>query len=197
MRRLLLHATMLMVWVTIGNGCARTTIQPVATLPALPAEKIEFKQVQFGDAREYAKLLRELFGLTVTCDSRTQTIVLKGPPDTVSVAIVTIDKLETAGLDDYPPHVFFMKRLKHADARIAATLLEDMKNKGVFVQEPRDNHPPVAVFYYAAENAVWVYTTRMNEDRVHNILDEIDRPATTLPQPEIRINRSPLSPDDR
>ena len=188
--------TALIILSVLVCGCTATVTPKTRDVPG-PGEKLELMQVQFGDARAYADLIHEVFGILATCDIPTQTVILKGPPDVVLMAISLMDKLETAGcVDDCRSSILFMKRLKVAKARDAVDLLESMIRKGVFPSRLHEMDPPVAVFCYEPENAVWVCTTRVWEDRVRNILDEIDRPPGTQPQVDIRIQHSGSSPDN-
>jgi hypothetical protein len=170
--------------------------------PEKSKEIIEYRQLCNSDPRRIAALLREFYPVITDTDDRTGIVIVKGSVDSVAAALSMMNRLESvADGGDLPWQRFFLKNLHNAKAKDVAAILESLAQKGVFSADCRPSYyhtqtPVLAVAYDERINAVLVNVDVIYEERIRNIIDELDRPLqpSTQPQPEIRLERGNLVP---
>jgi type II secretory pathway component GspD/PulD (secretin) len=153
----------------LQTGCAVT---PPAS--SLPKQVTEFRQLINSDAKKTAILAREFFDVTADADERTNTMIIQGAPIDVSQAVEMVAKLETAGPDE-PRSLLFIKHLKRAKARDLAPLLQDMTQQGYFSESDLFQVVPAFVADDRT-NALIVKADHFQEERIREIIDDLDRP---------------------
>jgi hypothetical protein len=172
----------------ILSGCATVPAQPPTP------DKVDFTWVINGDPQTYAQLAEHLFNVRTGCMPNNLCVVIKGPPSEVAAAIAMISKLESPQIDDGPGQsVLFAKYLKNANAAQVAATLEAMQQKGFRFSESPPWGSPLSVVEYAPKNMVWIRVDQIFQDRIRNILDELDSPPAPTTEPhEIRIGKGAL-----
>jgi hypothetical protein len=172
-----------------GASCTATVHSSDRRVTRATADAFQVEYAYNGDLDEYARLVHHLFGIQAIPVSVFRTLVLKGPPNAVTPAVEMIRKLESIRTPPDPnPPVTFIRRLEHAHAAELAAVLDSMIQKGFFAS--------VAVVAFPPTNSLWVRTTVVEEDRMRNLIDELDRPMEPLtqPTPEIRIEKGVVTP---
>jgi type II secretory pathway component GspD/PulD (secretin) len=177
-------------------GCA----VPVAPAASAPREVIEYRQLVNSDPEHVAKMVVAFFPVQVVSDERTQTLVVKGLPEQVAMAIDMVNRIEaTQSLGDLPLQHFFIKRLHNAKAEDVAAELKALVEEGAFAADWRPLNdqsigPALVVVFDERSNALLVNVDVIYEERIRNIIDELDRSDTPGTQPEIRLESGTLSP---
>jgi hypothetical protein len=164
---------------------AYLVVRPTPPSPPPHALQVEYKQLINSDPNDAARILRQIYPVTVAVDSRTCTVIIKGEPYAVATSVSTLDKIECVANCGPDPDIFFIRHLHNAQAQNLAPILNDMTAQGFF---PAGHQliPPTFLFDNRL-NALIVHTDRNYEDRVREIIDELDRPLNPVPQQEIRI----------
>lgn len=153
---------------------------PVRTLIAwwnTPREVVQYRYLCTSDPEQTARLCREAYGIYVGCGNM-DTLILRGPPDKVEGSLKIIDRLESMCIDG-PLEVVFVRNLTHARATEIAAVLNAMGNAGFFPRDrlARSEMPVLAAVADERTNAVVVEVHRQHENRIQEIIRELDRPV--------------------
>jgi type II secretory pathway component GspD/PulD (secretin) len=173
-------------------GCTATAHSPHRRIAQAKSDVIRTEYAFNGDLDEYARLVRHLFRIRAIPVRASRMLILQGPPHAVTPAAEMIRKFEnTPASPDPDLPATFVRHLNHARAADLAAVLDETIQKGFFVS--------VAVVAYPPTNSLWVRTTVAEEDRMRNLIDELDRPLAPLTQPtlEIRIEKGVQAPSTR
>jgi type II secretory pathway component GspD/PulD (secretin) len=149
--------------------------QPAATQPR---EVVEYRRVLVSDPQKMAAILRQVFDVAADGDERTATVIIKGPPDIVAQAVQLVRHIEDLPTPDLPTDVVFVKQLKNAKAKDLSVLLQNMSDRSYFAL-PDHRVPPPSFTADERTNALVIHVDKMFEDRVRNIIDELDRSLET------------------
>ena len=148
-----------------------------ATLPAKPL--LVHRQLINTSAPDVASLIVRDYPITVDCDVRTNTILLKGPAKAVSAAGVAIDKLDQIPVDDGPTSVFFVRKLKNASAADVAILIQQLKPEDYPLPDSMkspDIRPFVNIVVDPKTNSLLITADVNCEQQTRALIDNLDQP---------------------
>jgi hypothetical protein len=174
-----------------GLGQISLSSAHVVYVPGNSGEIIAVMTMFNSDPDDVVHNLPQLFSVKIAYDPASYHVIMRGQPEAVAQAVSVIRHLEETKVY-HEPIVVLVIRLKNSHALNVAATLQRMQERSFF-----NGFHPVTCVGDTRTNSVVVACGRVCEQRIRNIIAELDRSLipSTQPAPEIRIDRTGLSPD--